>query len=102
MGAIISTVVAGWMLERVTLIHFPEVIDRINQLRLKKKTRNASDTVLPTFTVQPPPALPLGDSYLRQALKDELPVLNQTLMQLQKSNPRMNTAISMPLKPALW
>ena len=99
-GASISTVVAGWMLERATLLHFPEIIDKINKLRLRKKPLEATAVLLDISTtdatIVPQPTL-----YLKQALTDDLPTFNTTLNKLQQ--PRLATAALTPtFTPALW
>ena len=84
-GAIISTVVAGWMLERATLLHFPEIIDKINQLRVKKNHRTTEElmveTPVPLTAVSPQTAV--SPSFVQQSMADDLPVFNRTLSQLQ-------------------
>jgi hypothetical protein len=56
-GAVISTIVAGWMLERATLLHFPEIIDKINKLRPKKQSLKK------TLPADQQPEAPLGLHY---------------------------------------
>jgi hypothetical protein len=84
-GAVISTVVAGWMLERATLLHFPEIIDKINQLRVKKHRRTTEDpmveTPIPLTAISPQTAV--SPSFVKQSMADDLPVFNRTLSQLQ-------------------
>jgi len=84
-GAVISTVVAGWMLERATLLHFPEIIDKINQLRVKRNRRTTDEPMVetPVPLTAASPQTAVSPSFVQQSMADDLPVFNRTLSQLQ-------------------
>lgn len=100
-GAGISTVVAGWGLERATLLHFPEVIDRINKLRdsVKKMHRkpsaiNTANNNTSTYTQTHP--------YLNDALATERPMLLHASNQLQNKTIALLKTYQSPPPTSLW
>jgi hypothetical protein len=100
-GAGISTVVAGWMLERATLLHFPEIIDKINQLRVKKQQPMADVETIPSVSTSSSLNAVASPSYLSQAVAVDSPLIDLALTPL-KQRAMVISSLSPLRKPALW
>jgi hypothetical protein len=100
-GAGISTVVAGWGLERATLLHFPEVIDRINKLRDSvKKMHHKPSTV--NATNHRTAAYTQTNPYLNDVLATERPWLLNATSQLQGKTVALLKTYQSPPPTSLW